>query len=75
MTSRLPGRFHASVAAMMVAALWLAQPALAQQTGTVTGTVVSESTGVPMEGAQVTISGTSLSATVDESGAVSYDVA
>ncbi len=76
MTSRLPGRFHASVAAMMVAALWLAQPALAQQTdtvpvtvtGTVTGTVVSESTGVPMEGAQVTISGTSQSATVDENG-------
>jgi len=57
---------------MMVAALWLAQPALAQQTdtvtGTVTGTVVSESTGVPMEGAQVTISGTPLSAAADENG-------
>jgi iron complex outermembrane receptor protein len=68
LTLRPPGKFHVSVAALMVAALWLAQPALAQQTGTVTGTVVSESTGVPMEGAEVTISGTALSATVDESG-------
>jgi iron complex outermembrane receptor protein len=68
LTLRPTGRFLTSVAALIAAALWLARPALAQQPGTVTGQVVSESTGVPLEGAQVTITGTPLSATVGADG-------
>jgi hypothetical protein len=45
--------------------------ALTQQSGTLTGTIVSAADGSPIVGAQVVISGTTTSATTDGSGAFS----
>jgi len=61
------GRFI-SIAVLLVAALCLARPALAQQGGTVTGTATGADTGVPLPGAQVTLVGTTYGAIADENG-------
>jgi iron complex outermembrane receptor protein len=50
----------------MVAALCLARPALAQQSGNVTGTAASGD--IPLPGAQVTLVGTTQGAIADENG-------
>jgi iron complex outermembrane receptor protein len=73
LTLRLPGRFHISVAALLVAIMWLARPALAQQAGTVTGTAIAQSTGVPLAGAQVTLAGTDHGVIADENGSFTIE--
>jgi iron complex outermembrane receptor protein len=56
------------IAVLVIAILGLAQSALAQQSGTITGTATAASTGVPLAGAQVTITSTGQSAVADENG-------
>ena len=59
--------------AMLLACCCIALPALAQQSGNVTGTVCDE-TGAPLPGVAVTVPGTSRGTTTDNDGRYSIRV-